>query len=173
MQEFVEAIDRSTAAQNWYGGLFVALSLPDICGKIDQPQETGSQRRYAAWFDKYVKPKYTHRIGVDRCEQVFLGGNDCYALRCAYLHEGSDNISLQRAREAVERFHFIVAPPGCTIHCNMLGTKLQLQVDIFCEDVKQGILAWLKDIQADPTKVQAAQSLLKIQFPDANSGIRI
>lgn len=173
MNEFIEAIDRSAVAGNWYGALFVALSLPDICGKIDQPGENSSQRRYAAWFDKYVRPKYTHRVGADRQEHVFLGGNDCYALRCAYLHEGSDNTSLQKAKEAVERFHFIVAPKGCTIHCNMIDTKLQLQVDIFCEDIKQSVIAWVRGIQSDTTKSEATKSLLRIQFPDPDGGIRI
>lgn len=143
MNEFIEAIDRSAGADNWYGALFVALSLPDICGKIEQPGENSSQLRYASWFDKYIRPKYTYR------EQVFLGGNDCYALRCAYLHEGSDSISQQRAKEVVEKFHFIVAPTGQVIHCNMMNKKLQLQVDIFCEDIKKGVLAWLRDIQTD------------------------
>lgn len=174
MNEFTEAIDRSAAAGNWYGALFVALSLPDICGKIDQPGENSSQRRYAAWFDKYIRPKYTHQVGANRQEQVFLNGTDCYALRCAYLHEGSDNVSLQRAKnKAVEKFHFIVAPKDCTIHCNMINTKLQLQVDIFCEDIKQGVLEWLRDIQPDAAKSAATKSLLRIQFPDSNGGIRI
>ncbi len=74
-------------------------------------------------------------------DQAFLSGNDCYALRCAYLHEGSDNISQQNAKEVVDKFHFIVAPKGSTIHCNMMNTKLQLQVDIFCEDTQAGRLS--------------------------------
>jgi hypothetical protein len=126
MDEFVEAIDLSIAASNWYGALFIALSLPDICGRIDSPSETSSKRRYAAWFEKYVQPKYTRSVGAEREETVFLCGNDCYALRCAYLHEGSDDISAQLAKTAVEKFHFIGAPTGCVIHCNMIDTKLQL-----------------------------------------------
>lgn len=173
MNEFIEAIDRSGAAGNWYGALFVALSLPDICGKIDNPTEHGSQRRYATWFDRYVKPKYTHRAGLDGHEVTFLSGNDCYALRCAYLHEGSDDTTRQRAREVVDKYHFIVAPQGFVIHCNMINTKLQLQVDIFCEDIKQGVIAWVRDIQGDGTRAAATKSLLKIQFPDASGGIRI
>ncbi|OAI06564.1 hypothetical protein [Methylomonas methanica] len=173
MNEFIEAIDRSVAVGNWYGALFVALSLPDICGKIDNPAENGSQRRYAAWFDRYIRPKYTHQAGLNSREEVFLSGNDCYALRCAYLHEGSDDTTCQRAREAVDRFHFLVAPRNCVIHCNMIDTKLQLQVDIFCEDIKQGVIDWIREIQNDGKKLAATQSLLKIQFLDSNNGIRI
>ena len=172
MNEFIGAIDSSFQSGNWYGALFIALSLPDICGKLNLPNEPGSQRRYAAWFDRYVRPKYTHKVGAYGHEKVFLSGNDCYALRCAFLHEGTDNTQAQRAREAVEKFHFIVAPPGCVIHCNSLGAKLQLQVDIFCEDIKQGVLSWLRDIETDVGKVASTQGLLKIQFPDVQGGIQ-
>lgn len=102
-----------------------------------------------------------------------LGGNDCYALRCAYLHEGADDISKQRAREAVDKFLFIVAPSGLTIHCNMINNRLQLQVDIFCADIKDGVVNWLSDIAGDSDKVAETAKLLKIQLPDPNGGILI
>lgn len=173
MQELIQSLDGCVTTGNWYGALFVALILPDICGKIDQPTETSSRLRYADWFDRYIRPKYTHRIGADRQEHVFLGGSDCYALRCAFLHEGVDDTSKQSAKRVIDKFHFIVAPKGRVIHCNMFKTKLQLQVNIFCEDIKQGVLAWLRDIAGDPNKMASAQSLLKIQFPNQNGSIRI
>lgn len=173
MQDFIEAIDKSAENDNWYGALFIALSLPDICGKIEYPEENSSQRRYAAWFEKYVQPNYTHNVGAEEEVTVFLSGNDCYALRCAYLHEGGYDITGQRAREVVEKFHFIVAPPGFTIHCNTINAKLQLQIDIFCDDIKQGVLSWLEDIKDDEKKSGANEELLKIQFPDPGGGIRI
>jgi hypothetical protein len=173
VKELIEAIDKSVASGNWYGALFIAISLPDICGKIDNPTENSSRHRYATWFNKYIQPRYTSSVGPNGQELVFLSGNDCYALRCAYLHEGSDDTSRQRAREAADRFLFVVAPQGCIIHCNMIDTILQLQIDIFCEDIKQGVIAWVQDIQSDSAKLAATKSLLRIQFPDANGGIRI
>jgi hypothetical protein len=172
MDELLEALERSTSSENWYGALFVALSLPDICGKIDYPKD-GSKKRYAAWFEKYILPRYTYRLGLEQGERVFLTGNDCYALRCAFLHEGSDDTSRQRAREAVDKFHFIVAPKGLTIHCNMINTGLKLQVDIFCKDIADGVRKWVEEIVSDKQKVQSIQTLLRIQMPDPSGGVRI
>lgn len=45
-------------------------------------------KRYADWFDKYVGHRYKSKIGAHQEEHTFLTGNDCYALRCSYLHEG-------------------------------------------------------------------------------------
>lgn len=68
-----------------------------------------------------------HLVG----DTSFLNGGDCYALRCAVLHEGSDDIVEQRAREALERFEFYEPAPGLRMHCNQIGVRLQLQVDLF------------------------------------------
>ena len=64
-------------------------------------------------------------------EHVFLSGADCYALRCAFLHEGRDEITDQRAGEVLDAFAFVVPPAGSAIHSNQNNQTLQLQVDIF------------------------------------------
>lgn len=84
-----------------------------------------------------------------------MSGADCYALRCALLHEGSDSILRQYAREALERFAFVAPSPGREIHCNQLGTALQLQVDIFCEDVCKGVDRWEAEVVPTSADVQA------------------
>lgn len=94
MNHFFNALETSIQTENWYSVLFISLSLPDICGKIDNPSSTSKQRTIE-WFDKYLKPFYTRKIGPSQTEYTFLSGTDFYALRCAYLHEGSDDITGQ------------------------------------------------------------------------------
>jgi hypothetical protein len=164
MKNFLDAMDLCTANQNWYGALFIALSLPDICAKIDEPSAQGSQSRYCPWFDTYVGKKY---IG-------FLSGKDCYALRCAYLHEGTDEITSQKARQMVSRFRFIApAPRGNMMHCNLINDVLQLQVDIFCGDIKAAVEDWLKNIKDDKDKSEAVLNLMTIKFYGENESIGI
>ena len=103
MNHFIEALESSLDTQNWYSVLFISLTLPDICGKIDEPNET-SKKRTINWFNKYLKPIYTSNIGADHREHIFLSGSDFYALRCAYLHEGSDDITSQNAQDILEKF---------------------------------------------------------------------
>lgn len=45
MNHFINALEISLNTQNWYSVLFISLTLPDICGKIDEPNET-SKKNY-------------------------------------------------------------------------------------------------------------------------------
>jgi len=148
MKHLTDAVERSLQSRNWYAGLIVALSLPDIAGWVENPGQ-GSQARYAAWFDHFVGPAYTGQ--VRGAPHKFLSGNDCYALRCSLLHEGRDQTSHQRARDALDRFRFVAPRSGLMIHCNQAGNRLQLQVDLFCRDVCRGIAAWVDSIPASDT----------------------
>jgi hypothetical protein len=161
MQHLLTAINAAVEQQNWYAALSTTLALPDICGWLEDPA-AGSQGRYVSWFDRLVGPEYIHAIGPTRERHVFLSGRDCYALRCAFLHEGREEIVSQRAREALGRFQFTVAPPGSMIHCNQFGSKLQLQVDIFCSQFVSGAERWLQDVGSDPDVASRFPSLLRI-----------
>ena len=83
--------------------------------------------------------------------RIFLSGNDCYALRCAALHEGSNDISSgHKARERVESFCFIApvfddAGNAKGPHNNMVMDVLQLRVDIFCQDIVNGVEEWISE----------------------------
>jgi hypothetical protein len=161
MHHLLHSITAAVAQGNWYAALSTALAVPDICGWLEDPS-AGSQTRYVAWFDRFVGPEYIHEIGPDRDRHVFLSGRDCYALRCAFLHEGREEIASQRARDALDRFQFTVAPPTWTVHCNLLGAKLQLQVDIFCAQIVNGAEHWLAEVSTQPDVAARMPSLLRI-----------
>lgn len=93
---------------------------------------------------------------------TFLSGNDCYALRCALLHEGVENIGAQRAQEALESFHFTIPPENGCVHMNQVGSVLQLQINEFAKDVIAGIQSWLYDISADEQKQSELAGLMKV-----------
>jgi hypothetical protein len=161
MDELIKALELSVASKNWYGALFIALSIPDICGYLESPT-VGSQTRYEQWFAKYMLPKYSRGPREDIAPQIFLSPSDCYALRCALLHQGSEEITGQSARKALDRFRFIEPPPSGQIHCNRIRDVLQLQVDIFCNDVLSGLRKWLQDIQGNSSIEQCIGNILKI-----------
>lgn len=170
MNHFIDALETSLDTQNWYSVLFISLTLPDICGKVDEPNET-SKKRTINWFNKYLKPIYTSNIGADRREHVFLSGSDFYALRCAYLHEGSDEITSQCAQDVLEKFKFIqpITNSFC-IHRNQIGTTLQLQVDQFGKEILDALRKWTVDISSDYERVKKIDNLLKIEMIDTSKG---
>jgi hypothetical protein len=160
MENLVKALDLSIKSKNWYGSLFIALSVPDICGYLELPTK-GSQERYEQWFSKYMLQKYSRCIGGSNTPHVFLSSSDCYALRCALLHEGREEITQQRARDALERFHF-TEPSSRIVHLNQINQILQLQVDIFCSDMLSGLQRWLQDTKNDSNVNNGINSILKV-----------
>jgi hypothetical protein len=148
MQRFTSAIYKALENENWYGALFLALTLPDICGKIQYPQAK-SEERYVKWFQKYLDDKYTREVGPKRQKHIFLSGEDCYALRCSLLHEGSDAISSQRCKKALDSFLFLTKGAHCN-WCNVnKHTFLELNVTNFCEDICEAVEKWLNDLEHD------------------------
>lgn len=170
MKRFTDSIRASVKTENWYGALSMALALPDVCGRLENPNQK-SQARYVAWFRKWIEPKYTRPIGSDRQNHVFLCADDCYALRCSYLHEGGNNILAQRARKALEDFHFINPPGnGSIIHMNQSNGTLQLQTDIFSMDLAEGVDQWAELVQRDAQIQERIKILLVVH--DSSKGVR-
>lgn len=160
MKRFTDSLKSSVENQDWYVALTSALTLPDVCSRLADPTKRSSIR-YAAWFQVWMAPGYTSvlpRIG----EHCFLTGDDCYALRCSYLHEGGGNIEGQAARKALDSFHFVAPRPGYRIHRNRLGNTLQLQVDLFCMEMADAVERWSASVAADEEVQFRMLSLLKI-----------
>jgi hypothetical protein len=163
MEHFVSAVRQAIESRNWFAALAPALILPDVCGRLEDPLKR-SRARYEAWWSKYVLPKYTSSHG-----SVMLGGSDVYALRCATLHEGSDNISQQAAQDLVKRFRF-VDPDGDSIHRALMFNVLWLRVDLFCGDICSGADQWINDMKDMPAVQERIASLMTISSNQAFFG---
>ncbi|MGJ5806056.1 hypothetical protein ACSCB1_44315 [Streptomyces europaeiscabiei] len=170
MEGFFDGLEQAVRAENWHAALVMSLTLPDICAKVVTP--TGSSgRRYAAWFDEHLKPRYTSGVGPRREPLVFLSGDDCYALRCTLLHEGSADITQQRARQVLELFRFYV--PGkrnIRAHRNRCNDTLILMVDEFATDVLDTARAWWASL-TDEEREATRQRQLTLSDSDAMLGI--
>jgi hypothetical protein len=164
MEHFVKAVRQAIESRNWFAALAPTLILPDVCGRLEDPSKK-SRARYEAWWAKYVLPKYTAPGGG-----VFLGGSDVYALRCATLHEGSDDISRQAAQDVVKRFRF-VEPDGDSIHRALMFSILWLRVDLFCEEICSGADQWIEDMKGVPAVQNRITSLLTISGSAAFWGL--
>lgn len=93
MEKRINEIQKALANELYYCALSLALTLPDICGKHEYPNEKRTCRRYVNWFNKYAKSYFTC-IAVllpdeDPKEYIWFSAEECYALRCAYLHAGN------------------------------------------------------------------------------------
>jgi hypothetical protein len=171
MRRFTDAVRKSLASQNWYSAVYMALTLPDICARIESDDGKTSRDKYVAWFDRYLRHKYERPSGISRAGYTFLTGNDCYALRCALLHEGGSDITSQRCREVLDRFHFVVGGA----HCSTIDSLLQLDVSVFCGDICDSVAQWERDFRARyPDKIDRFDTLVRIytETHDVIPGVR-
>lgn len=145
MDRFTSAIRQSLENKNWYAALYLSLTLPDICARLESDNSKSNGAKYAAWFDEYLSDMYRRKIGGNPTPHVFISGNDCYALRCSMLHEGGTDVATQRCREVLEKFHFTVVGA----HCNQFNSVLQLDVPTFCNDVCKAVEDWDSKFRAN------------------------
>ena len=158
MEQFTTSIRMSLQSSNWYAALFIALSMPDICGAIENPH-AGSKARYIKWFNEYLKPIYAPETMP---EQYRFSGADCYSCRCACLHSGMNLENKNRTRK------YIFTPPvgrGGIMHGNINGSVLQLQIDIFCGEVADLVDKWYQDHLGNPVIQQRISELMRIHWP--------
>ena len=174
MNRFIDAIKNCLENKNWYGALFIALAMPDICGNLIYPT-LNPRERYMRWFNTYIAHFYKANVGADlssfkmpipdfipnRISAIFLNSSDCYALRCALLHAGTDDITGQSVSEVLQRFVFTTA----NAHCNLKNGKiLQLNVTMFCEEIIKGVEIWSIDIKNDASIQNKINDLLTIRM---------
>lgn len=142
---YIESIREAINQENWYAALAFALALPDICGGIEYPNEQSSKRRFIDWYDKYVIPRF-HEVFSNGKGHLLLSGSDCYALRCSFLHNGSENISDQRAQEVLHTFYFIEPLANWKFNTRTRDKMLIMQVDRFCNLICNTAEEWLANI---------------------------
>lgn len=132
MDEFLNEIEVSCKAGHFYITLFCCLALPDICGAISSDDGIANGQKYKDWFDTYVTPKYGGN---------FDGGN-CYAFRCAALHQGRSthkNLGYTRI--------IFLAPTTASqsrMHNNVLNDALNLDIVEFCRDIICAVRTWIR-----------------------------
>ncbi len=80
MKHLFKEIEKSLNEENYYAALFMILTVPNICLSVKMNKHLGIN--YINWFNENMPPKYIE----------YMSSKDCYALRCAILHEGTDSV---------------------------------------------------------------------------------
>jgi hypothetical protein len=157
MTKLRNAVLDAIRQDNLYGALFIALALPDICGKIENPN-AGSKERYISWFNSYLRDKY---INDSHPQITFLTGEDMYAFRCALLHEGTEDITTQSAQLSIDRFILISEGP----HLNYFKDqteRLQISVKEFCTEICEAVEKWVFDVKDNTAFIEYEKRIIRI-----------
>ena len=157
MQQLIAAIRGSLQSENWHAALFLSLAIPDICSKLENPESGNSGPRYRAWFDRFLAP--LNKTNIMGHEVTFMTAGDCWALRCSLLHEGTDDVGEQRARETISRFRFTTLGS----HRIKIENVLVLNTARFCEEVCAAAEAWGNEVQGNAEVQQRIAGIVKIE----------
>lgn len=153
MRDVLDQIERGLEANLYYLSLFTCLALPDICGAIESEDGQASGDRYAAWYDKWVGPRFMDTVRASMPQGVPfsppqiknpLTGEACYRFRCSLLHQGST----QHPKSPFTRILFI-APDvrGLVVHHSRLEDALCIDLRLFCAEVIAGTQLWLDAVE--------------------------
>lgn len=168
MKAMVESVRRSAETSNWYAALAVSLMLPDVCSNVEGAIG-GVGARYKSWCDRWVSPIYLDQ------HDIIIPGGEFYVLRCAYLHEGSEDVSTQQKSDIIERYRFLGPQKGLTVHPRQIGgTRIfQLPIQQFCEIFCSAAESWSAAfLKARPDVTNTDGALLQFYDP-AVDGIRL
>lgn len=160
---FVAAARRAAAADIWFAAIALALTLPDVCASVDQPGKGKSKARFVAWWDQYMTHRYVVRPDSDESWEPFsyIPGDVAFALRCSYLHAGSDRIGT-----AGERVRFLGPPNAGRVGYDPETGSVFIGLEPFVEDVCQAVEVWLAERRTDP-EAMARLSRLTAIIPSA------
>ena len=91
----IAEIEKALEAELYNCALALALTLPDICGKVEF-SNIGNKKRYKDWFSSYALPYFTVEVtklpSKEIVEYTLLSAEECWALRCAFLHAGNYDV---------------------------------------------------------------------------------
>lgn len=107
IKHILEDINIAMENKAYLSAIALALTIPDICGKIQDNGKT-DKKRYINWFNEWVKPYFEIPMEGELSGKADFNGNICYALRCAYLHSG--NLDLNgKHQTSIDRFELCLS----------------------------------------------------------------
>ncbi|EMR0588739.1 hypothetical protein RNF46_003197 [Citrobacter freundii] len=182
MKEYFESIQRCVDDHNYHAAMFLALSIPDICGGLQYPEIKSKGERARKWFAENMKEKYfpdnlkehflatfpqyiasmsssdlealkTQQPGVQLTPQIF------WHLRNAFLHEASDQANSVK-----------IHITHSTSNLCLINDAIQISAMVFPKDMSLAGLQWLERMKDDGKVWSLIISRAKIKN-DISSGL--
>ena len=110
MRVKIQHIKDALQAGAYQAALALALTLPDICAKVENKMSETTRTHYIAWVDNNVD--FSKLSAGASTREAEMNGTLIYSLRCAFLHCGNDEIKNQSAGQSLPHTQFEVVAPG-------------------------------------------------------------
>lgn len=162
----VEDMLRAFETEAFFSAIASALTIPDICGKYLFPNESACRERYGKWFDRYISSNYV--IGsntTEAKEEIYFCGEDCYRLRCVFLHEGITDLHKDYKQTTYNLAQFRLFGKTITSGVDFIGELSEETIEGRRLHFRQVGLNLAKFIQC----IAAGSQQFVDQYPEANS----
>lgn len=160
MRKLVESARQSMDTGNWYACLSTVLTFPDICAGLEVDTVVRGTD-YMDWCDRFVVPIYDEQHNVD-----FIS-SEIYALRCAYLHQGSSEIENQKKRQHIKSYLFVLPLKDWSFGTRVVkDMQLLIEVSMFCRVLIEATEHWIETVLDVEEAVQARASSRLLAFVD-------
>lgn len=195
MEKLLKAIEDSLGQGNQLAAMYIALTLPDVCGKIMHP-DCANKKAYVYWCDKYFAPKYltTKSEGIEFlrglgivCKKKrsrskkytvnFLKSETLYQFRCSLLHGASQKVELnKKGKPKVGYIYEYEVTQEPEQHAHIIWRNLdkkcvlQLNVKKFCDDMCSSVREWISD-QEEPVTLRLAIPSKRLSADEPPQGI--
>lgn len=139
----------------YISALSLSLTLPNILSNIEYGEKT-HRAEYIEWFNKWVFPYYKQppseneyiNQGIENCK---FDGVNCYALRCALLHSGNNDLICNKGR--IHIFSLRIADEhsqcGDVYICDAIPNPSNIYVSIDVEKLIDSIIAGAQEYIAN------------------------
>ena len=110
IEKIIFDIEKALDNEAYLSALTLVLTIPDICGKAEFPNEGSNKRRYIDWYDKYVGV-YEKSSKIESDGLPYLSGEVVYSLRNNMLHQGTPNIekdNIKNENNKVDNFVLLI-----------------------------------------------------------------
>ena len=104
---YVKDIMNALKNRSYFSALALALALPDMCGAVEYPNESVSER-YIKWYQEHVEP-WVKKEGKDNPD---LSGEVVYNLRNTFLHQGLPAVNAGKIKEESNRVNKFILVLG-------------------------------------------------------------
>ena len=104
---YVNDIMSALKNRSYFSALALSLALPDICGAVEYPNESVSER-YIKWYKEQVEPS-VKKEGKDNPD---LSGEVIYNLRNTFLHQGLPAVNSGKIKEESNRVNNFILVLG-------------------------------------------------------------
>jgi hypothetical protein len=142
MKRILDAIENNLKNENYYGALYMALSLIGACANKENPSINGDGKKYIAWLEKYYLPLFEKD-----CSRPMLPSKAIYKLRCSVLHESSNIIDKDIDGKPLHKIILITRSShrnDCIVSNGVMTVhEIQLNVGLFVGEIVESITKWI------------------------------